>query len=207
MKDTELITFENQNIGQIRGFMKDGEPWFLAGQVCRCLGLKDAGAAVKQTEERLKIAEVKGPISNRILLETAGGKQTVIIINEQCLYELVFASRKKKAIQFRSWVTGEVLPSIRKTGQYRMAGKLIRRALTDEIMLSGENERMHGHAYSTYTKLINKSLGLPDKNNRNELSAETLEKIAMRENTVQALMREGKDYQSIKSYIFTGLIA
>ena len=201
MRDTELITFENHDIGELRGFIKDGEPWFLAGQVCRCLGIKDAGAAVKQTEERLKIAEVKGAISNRILLDTAGGRQQVIIINEQCLYELIFASRKKKAIQFRSWVTGVVLPELRKTGQFRMAGKLIRRALTDEIKESGENERMHGHGYSTYTKLINKSLGLPSKNNRDELSPEILEKIAMRENTVQALMREGRHYNEIKEVI------
>ena len=203
MQDTELITFENQDIGEIRGFIKNGEPWFLAGQVCRCLGIKDASAAVKQTEERLKIADVKGTISNRILLETTGGKQQVLVVNEQCLYELIFASRKKKAIKFRAWVTGEVLPEIRKTGQYRMAGKLIRRALTDEIQESGENERMHGHGYSTYTKLINKSIGLPAKNNRDKLSPDVLEKAAMRENTIQALMREGKQYNEIKEVIET----
>jgi hypothetical protein len=82
-----------------------------------------------------------------------------------------------------------------------MAGKLIRRALTDEIKESGENERMHGHGYSTYTKLINKTLGLPPKNNRDELKPEILEKIAMRENTVQALMREGRQYHEIKEVI------
>lgn len=201
MNDKELITFENQDIGTIRGFMKDGEPWFLAGQVCRCLGIKDAGKAVQQTEERLKVAEVKGAISNRILFETAGGKQNIIVINEQCLYELIFASRKQKAIKFRSWVTGEVLPSLRKHGEYRMTGKLIRRSLTDGIKDSGENERMHGHGYSTYSMLINKSLGLPSRCDRNALDSETLEKIAMRENTVSALITEGKQYNQIKEII------
>lgn len=133
MTDKDLITFTNKDVGELRGFIKDGEPWFLAGNVCRALGIKDTSRAVQQTKERLKIAGVKGTISSSTLLETNGGKQTVLIINEQCLYELIFQSRKQKAIKFRAWVTGEVLPSIRKTGQYRMEGKLIRRSLTDNI--------------------------------------------------------------------------
>jgi len=201
MKDEELITFTNDSIGEIKGFMKDGEPWFLAGQICRCLGIKDASKAVQQMEERMKIAEVKGAISKRTLFETMGGKQNVIIINEQCLYELIFASRKQKAVKFRAWVTGEVLPSLRKHGEYRMSGKLIRRSLTDGIKESGENERMHGHGYATYSMLINKSLGLPSKCNRDELEPVMLEKIAMRENTVSALITEGKQYNDIKVII------
>lgn len=201
MKDTELITFENQNIGQIRGFIKDGEPWFLAGQVCRCLGIKNTADAVDSVTERYKTAGLKGIASNYTLLETDGGKQKVLIIPEPFLYELIFQSRKQKAVQFRAWVTSEVLPQLRRTGQYRMAGKLIRRALTDEILISGENERMHGHGYSNYSKLINKSVGLPDKNNRDDLPADILEKIAIRENTVQSLMREGRSYNDIKSII------
>lgn len=201
MKDTQLQTFVNEDIGEIRGFIKEDEPWFLAGQVCRCLGIKDASQAVKQVEERMQIAEYKGAFSKRTLIETAGGKQLVIIIPEPFLYELIFASRKQKAVKFRTWVTSEVLPEIRKTGGYRMAGKLIRRALTDEIKESGENERMHGHAYSTYSRMINASLGLPNRVNRDELSQEMLERVASRENTVQALMREGRTYHEIKAVI------
>jgi prophage antirepressor-like protein len=201
MKDTELITFENQDIGEIRGFMKDGEPWFLAGQVCRCLRIKDSNRAVANIRNHYKNAGIEGKHDNTTPLITPGGTQQVLCIDEQFLYELIFSSKKKEAIRFKAWVTGEVLPSIRKTGQYRMAGKLIRRSLTDEIKISGENERMHGHGYSTYTKIINKSLGLPPKNNRDELPSEVLEKVAMRENTVQALMREGKQYNEIKEVI------
>lgn len=201
MKDKELITFENQNIGTIRGFMKDGEPWFLAGQICRCLGIKNASDAVSSIEERFKIAEIKGIASTYTLLETEGGKQKVLTIPEPFLYELIFQSRKQKAIQFRAWVTTEVLPELRKYGEYRMTGKLIRRSLTDGIKDSGENERMHGHGYSTYSILINKSLGLPAKCNRDLLDPEMLEKIAMRENTVSALITEGKQYNAIKEII------
>ena len=141
MKDSDLITFTNDKVGELRGFIKDGEPWFLAGQVCRCLGIKDASTAVKQTVDRLKIAEVEGAVSNRILFDTKGGKQSLLVINEQCLYELIFQSRKQKAIKFRSWVTGTVLPELRKNGEYRMQGKLIRKNLTDEIKESGEKNQ------------------------------------------------------------------
>jgi prophage antirepressor-like protein len=201
MKDSDLITFTNDKVGELRGFMKDGEPWFLAGQVCRCLGIKDASTAVKQTVDRLKIAGVEGAVSNRTLFETTGGRQSLLVINEQCLYELIFQSRKQKAIKFRSWVTGTVLPELRKNGEYRMQGKLIRKNLTDEIKESGENERMHGHAYSAYTRLVYKSLGITTETSRDAMSAETLEKLAMRENLVQALLAEGREYHEIKSVL------
>ncbi|MBO7715756.1 MAG: hypothetical protein J6S85_19495 [Methanobrevibacter sp.] len=213
MKSTELITFENDVLGTIRGFIdKDGEPWFLAAQVCRCLGIKESDKAVKQTEERMKIAEdyykSVGRVSNtvfhakKISLDNGNfGKTLVYVIPEQFLYELIFASRKQTAIVFRAWVTGEVLPSLRKHGEYRMEGKLIRRELTDAIQDSGENERMHGYGYPTYTKMIYKSLGLANKVDRDKLSLDMKERLAHRENLVQSLIAEGKQYSEIKNFI------
>lgn len=205
MKDTELITFAHQNIGEIRGLIKDGEPWFLAGQVCRCLGLENSSRVLAEIKEyHLRYQDkIEGVRISYLLLDTNGGKQKVAIVSESILYEMIFRSTKEKAFRFQQWVFGEVLPSLRKTGQYRMAGKMIRRDLTDEINVSGENERMHGHGYSTYTAIINKSLGLPRKNDRDTLSPETLEMIAQRENTVQALLREGKTYNEIKDFILS----
>ena len=60
---------------------------------------------------------------------------------------------------------------------------------------------MHGHAYSTYTKLVYKSLGITTETSRDAMSAETLEKLAMRENLVQALLAEGREYHEIKSVL------
>jgi len=202
MKHTELQVFANNDLGEIKGFAdKHGDLWFLAGSVCRSLGLKDSGRQVKSIQERFKIAGVKGLHTMRPLLESPGGSQKTLFISEQVLYELIFQSRKQKAIKFRAWVTNEVLPEIRKHGSYRMDGKLIRRNLTDAIKQTGEDERMHGHAYSNYSRMINRSLGLPSKVNRNELSADMLEKIAKRENLVQALLQEGAEYYEIKAMI------
>lgn len=214
MKSQELMTFENDVLGTIRGFIdENGEPWFLAGQVCRCLGIKDSGSAIKQVKQRMSIVEnyytSVGKVSNhtpkgvrKIVLDNGNfGKQEMTVINEQWLYELVFASRKQTAIVFRAWVTGEVLPSLRKHGEYRMEGKLIRRSFTDTVKDSGENERMHGHAYSTYTVLINKSLGLGSKVDRSSLSDEMLEKLARKEDLVRCMIADGKQYGEIKAFL------
>lgn len=219
MKANELMTFENDVLGTIRGFLdKDGEPWFLAAQVCRCLGIKDSSTAIKQLKQRMQVVENwqrnRATVSNlcpkraRTISFQEGKTHTQLtIIPEQWLYELIFASRKRTAIIFRAWVTGEVLPALRKHGEYRMQGKLIRRSLTDTLKDSGENERMHGHAYSNYSVLVNKSFGLPNKVDRNSLEPDMLEKIARREDLVRVLVNEGKSYQQIKNFIERECIA
>ncbi len=218
MKSTELMTFENEVLGSFRGFIdKDGEPWFLAGQVCRCLGIKDSSTAIKQLKQRMEVVEdweeKRGKVSNHspkartISLQEGKTHTQITVIPEQWLYELIFASRKQAAIVFRAWVTGEVLPSIRKHGQYRAEGKLIRRSLADtiktEICEKTDNPNEKRFAYSNYSKLINKSLGLPSKVDRNTLSADMLEKIARKENLVQALITENKSYAEIKQIILS----
>jgi prophage antirepressor-like protein len=206
MDFNSLITFSNDQIGEIRGFIKDGQPWFLAGQVCRCLGIKNSRDAVKAVSERYKISEIDDVgITDIIIKDNLGRKQRNTIISESVLYELIFNSRKKKAIKFRTWVTREVLPSIRKQGYYRMEGKLIHRTLTDavkdKIVPSLESDAGKKFAYSNFQKLINKSLGLPNKVNRDTLSPDQLESLAHRENLVKALIDEGKSYQEIKESV------
>lgn len=201
MKDSDLFTFKHETIGELRGVMKDGEPWFLAAHTCRCLGIKNANETITRIKERHIRFGDKGVGIAYTPLHTAGGKQTVAIITESVMYELVFRSDKKKAFDFQQWVFSDVLPNLRKHGEYRMAGKEIRKALADEIIQSGENERMHGRGISNYSKLINKSLGLPEKNDRDTFTAEQLEAVAHRENLVQALIAEGRTYHEVKAVL------
>lgn len=216
MKSTELITFENKILGTFRGFIdKDGEPWFLAGQVCRCLGIKNSAKAVNDLKQRMQVVEdwnkkrgitsSYSPKSKTITLQDEKNHTQITVIPEQWLYELIFASRKQSAIVFRSWVTNEVLPSLRKHGEYRMNGKIIRRSLTDtikeEIADKTDNVNEKKFCYSNFTKLINKSLGFPQKVDRNTLDDETLERIARRENLVQSMLAEGRSYNEIKTYL------
>ena len=91
---------------------EDGEPWFVAKDVCDILG-----TAVRDTSKTLDEDE-RGVDT----IHTPGGDQKMVIINEPGLYRLILKSRKPEAREFQRWVTHEVLPSIRKHGGY-MAGQ------------------------------------------------------------------------------------
>ena len=167
MDSNQLTIFKNDTIGEIKGFIdeKTGEPWFLAGKVCDCLKIKNSADAIKGIKERhLQYGDkIDGiGISYIVTKDTLGRKTKSVIINEKVLYELIFRSNTKKAFLFQQWVFGEVLPSLRKHGEYRMQGKLIRRTLTDtiktEVVPKIESEKGKHFAYSNYSKMINKSL-------------------------------------------------
>jgi len=113
----QVIDFDNH---QIRTTIdENNNPFFVAKDVCEVLEIKNSRDAIKQVESRLKEAGLDGVVSNdTILKDRMGRKQTLITINEQGLYELIFASRKKQAVKFRTWVTSEVLPQLRQTGTY-----------------------------------------------------------------------------------------
>ena len=206
MNSNQIITFTNPTIGEIRGLLIDGEPWFLAGKICDCLKLKNTSESLRKIRAKHKQFgdEINGvTIREVVIKDSLGRKNKANIVNESILYELIFQSQTKKAFEFQRWVFKDVLPSLRKHGEYRMEGKLIRKNFTDTIKDSGENERMHGYGYSTYSMMINKSLGLPSKVDRNTLDSETLEKIARREDLVRSLVAEGKKYHEIKAFIET----
>lgn len=96
---------------QVRLVVRDGEPWFVAKDVCDTLGYSNSrDTLAKHLDE-----DEKGVANS----DTLGGNQQLTIINESGLYALVLRSRKPEARKFAKWVTREVLPSIRKTGQYQ----------------------------------------------------------------------------------------
>lgn len=97
---------------QVRIILRDGEPWFVASDVAEALGYRNAPDAARSLSEHQKA-------STQIVRSTSGGNPNVTIINESGLYRLVLRSRKPEAEKFSDWVTGEVLPAIRKTGQYQ----------------------------------------------------------------------------------------
>lgn len=108
----ELKIFDNEEFGEIRTVLVDGEPWFVGKDVASALGYaKPADAIGKRVD-----LEDRG-ISK---METPSGRQDMVIINESGLYSLIFSSKLESAKRFKHWVTSEVLPSIRKTGEYAM---------------------------------------------------------------------------------------
>lgn len=96
---------------QIRTAIIDGEPWFVAKDVCEVLGIVDNTTAVRDLEN---------DELTRILCVSGGQRREVNAVSESGLYALIFKSRKSEAKAFRKWVTSEVLPTLRKTGKYEM---------------------------------------------------------------------------------------
>lgn len=93
----------------VRVVMIDGEPWFVAVDVAKVLGYRDAANATRTLRDR----EVRThPVS------TSAGLRELIIISEQGLYRLVMRSERSEAEDFQDWVTGDLLPQIRTTGAY-----------------------------------------------------------------------------------------
>ncbi|MBR3746027.1 MAG: Bro-N domain-containing protein [Selenomonadaceae bacterium] len=117
--ENKVQIFDNPEFGEIRVVMKDGEPHFVAADVCRILEIRNVSDALSRLDDDEKsIAFI--PAMGIGLTDTHGG-QEMLIVNEPGLYRLIFASRKKEAKEFQRWVYHEVLPSIRKTGSYSVA--------------------------------------------------------------------------------------
>ncbi len=113
MKD--LAIFENKDFGSVRVVEQDGEPWFVAKDVCNILGIDSSNVSrsgfLDEDEKGLYI------------IQTLGGEQNILFVSESGLYSLVFRSRKPEAKAFSKWVRSEVLPSIRKTGSYSVTAQ------------------------------------------------------------------------------------
>jgi prophage antirepressor-like protein len=95
---------------------EQGEPWFVAVDVCRCLGLDNSTRAIERLDE-----DEKSQVIDPSVLNNNQGTGINILLNtisESGLYSLILTSRKPEAKAFKRWVTHEVLPSIRKTGSY-----------------------------------------------------------------------------------------
>ena len=105
-----LIFNYPENSTQIRILQdQNGNPLFVAKDVCSILGLTNSNKAISALDE-----DEKGVTTS----DTLGGKQKLSFVTESGLYQLIFISRKPEAKKFRKWVTAEVLPQIRKTGSY-----------------------------------------------------------------------------------------
>lgn len=112
---TSLQVFynESENVS-VRTKVINGEPWFVGKDVCNLLGI----ANTKDSLSRLDDDERRGVG----ITDPIGRNQQVTCINESGLYHLIFISRKPEAKSIRRWVTGTVLPSIRRTGSYSLNG-------------------------------------------------------------------------------------
>ena len=108
MHSAQVIPFKFET-REVRTLLIEDQPWFVASDVAQALLYSEAKDMTRNLDD-----DEKG----RQIVPTPGGDQEMIVINESGLYHAVLKSRKPEAKPFRKWVTSEVLPAIRKTGQY-----------------------------------------------------------------------------------------
>ena len=121
MMEIQTFNFENQ---QVRTIEVENEPWFVANDVTTILGLSNTTVALQRLDEdeRAKYNLGRQGMTN--------------IVNEYGLYNLVLASRKPEAKQFKRWITHEVLPAIRKHGGYLTEQKLEEALLNPDTLIN-----------------------------------------------------------------------
>lgn len=110
----ELQTFKNQEFGSVRTLVINNEPWFIGKDVADVLGYKNQRDAISKHVD----SEDKNTVAIHDGITRGNPNQT--IINESGLYALIFGSKLESAQKFKRWVTSEVLPALRKTGQYQV---------------------------------------------------------------------------------------
>lgn len=176
----EVQIFNNEEFGQVRTLVIDGEPWFVGKDVAEILGYSNTRKALADHVDE----EDKGVTK----CDTLGGVQDLTVINESGLYGLILSSKMPNAKKFKHWVTSEVLPAIRKHGIYATDnvidnilnnpdfGIQLLTKLKEERTARVEAERRNAilmHVNKTYTVTeIAKELGLKSAIQLNKILAE-----------------------------------
>lgn len=125
--ERSLTVFKFEGTHEVRTVNRDGEPWFVAKDVCDILGLDNVSQALSNldNDEKISIRIKNGKTTsyvNTIINDDSisAGNPNMLCVSESGLYALIFKSRRPEAHAFRKWVTSEVLPTIRRTGAYAL---------------------------------------------------------------------------------------
>lgn len=115
----KVTIFQNPQFGDIRTVGTAEHPMFCLTDVCKALGLSNASQVKTRLNQRgTQLVDLSGVFEKDPVRIRQLGNRLTTFIDEPNLYKVIFMSRKKEAEEFQEWVTSEVLPSIRKTGQY-----------------------------------------------------------------------------------------
>lgn len=112
MNKLQVFSFEGK---EVRTIQKAGQPWWVLKDVCAALSIENYRNVAARLDDDEKDVH---------LVDTLGGKQEMVVINESGLYNALLRSDKPEAKQFKRWVTHEVLPQIRQHGAYLTTDKL-----------------------------------------------------------------------------------
>ena len=132
--ENKIQIFCNPLFGEIRTAGTSEEPLFCATDVCRSLGYVNGRDAVSKHVDERDVAKRDTP--------TKSGSQLMTYVNESGLYALIFGSKLEQARDFKRWITGEVLPTIRKTGSYSIINLSRKELAMMVIQAEEEKERL-----------------------------------------------------------------
>ena len=155
----EMQIFQNPEFGTVRTVDMNGEPWLVGKDVAEALGYADAFGALKK-----HVDEDDRQNCQNDSFESPRG---MTVINESGLYSLVLSSKLPTAKKFRRWVTGEVLPSIRKHGAYMTQETLQAAILNPDTMiqlcqqLKAEKDKNAALSAANSQLLVEKQIMLP----------------------------------------------
>lgn len=113
MNEVQLFNFENH---EVRSLLLNNEPWFVGKDVADVLGYSNSRKAMA---DHVDDEDKEVLTSRNVTLENIPNRG-ITVVNESGLYSLILSSKLPSAKKFKRWVTSEVLPSLRKTGQYQV---------------------------------------------------------------------------------------
>lgn len=193
------------NSKSLRCIIKNGLPYFNAQDTCLMLGLTNTSRAIFNLN--------KDDITTSNVIDSLGRNQEVYFISEQGLYDLIFKSKKQEAKEFQKWVTHEVLPSIRKTGQYSIPKELSKISTEKRNLLTSmwkEKGVEKGYHFANLTKEEYNQLFSDKTKKKSELTKKELLTLSVFE-SIEALRLFENDevkgyYDCKKSLIEAGNI-
>lgn len=196
--ETGLKIFEKPEFGSVRVVEKDGDPWFVARDVCEALGFDEYNTnnATKglDDDEKSTILKVLGRNNPN------GLRKDAILINEPGLYALVLRSNKPEAKIFKRWITHDVIPTIRKTGSYSLAPRSYAealRALAAEVEVREAVEAQKALAENQRDEAIRTKAEI---GNRREATAMATASAATRKvGALEDRLGFGKHYKQVKA--------
>ena len=185
----DMKIFENSEFGAVRVVDVNGEPWFVARDVASALGYVDTTQAIRMHCEKAK--DFRG-------VEMTATATPMKIIPEEDVYALIFGSRLESAKQFRRWICDEVLPSIRRTGQYGgYALPRVPQSFPDALRMIAdiEEEKQLALEQRDYYKRTKAEIG-----SRREATAMATASAAVRQRDALAdQLGEGKHWKQVKA--------
>ncbi|MCM1128991.1 MAG: hypothetical protein NC211_03800 [Alistipes senegalensis] len=187
----DLKIFEKEDFGSIRVVEQNGEPWFVAKDIARALGYSSTNMT---TIFQAVPDEWKGSKE----IATPGGTQEMLIVSEPGLYFFLGRSDKPKALPYQKWIASDVVPSIRKTGQYGgYALPRVPKSFPDALRMIAdiEEEKALAIEQRDYYRRTKAEIG-----NKREATAMATASAAVRKvNALEEELGRGKKFKVVKA--------